>query len=60
MRDVRDVLDDLLLHMTYLEQFISEGHDQFLRDIKTQFAVRLTYELIGEMVKQIPDHLLAT
>ena len=58
MRDVRDILQDIRVHIDYLEQFIAEGHDQFINDVKTQFAVRLAYEVIGDMVKQLPAELL--
>jgi uncharacterized protein with HEPN domain len=60
MRPIRDILNDLLVHIGYLEQFSSEGRDRFLQDIKTQFAVRLAFELVGDLAGQIPDSLLET
>jgi len=59
MRPARIVLDDILRHIDYLQQFVADGEDTFIHDIKTQFAVRLAYQLIGDMVKQLPESLLA-
>lgn len=58
MRPQREVLKDLLTYIGYLEQFAAEGAQVFQSDIKTQLAVRQAYEIIGDLIKQLPDTLL--
>lgn len=58
MRSLRDRLNDLLLQLNDVEAFTKEGHDAFLRDRKTQNAVARCYEIIGEIVKQLPAEML--
>lgn len=58
MKPVRDYLLDLLEYIAYLETFAAEGRTTFDNDIKTQLAVRKAYEVIGEIVKRLPDDLL--
>lgn len=60
MRDTREILEDIIKNISYLEQFIADGEEVFRQDVKTQFAVRHAYEVIGDMVKQLPDNLLET
>ena len=60
MRNYREILSDMVTHIGYLESFTAEGYAHFIADTKTQFAVRLAYEVIGDMVKQLPEELLAT
>ncbi len=59
MKADRDYLLDLLEYIAHLEAFAAEGRDNFYRDIKTQLAVERVYEIIGEVVKRLPDDLLA-
>ena len=58
MRSERDRLNDLLLQLKDVEAFTIEGRDAFLRDRKTQNAVARCYEIIGEIVKQLPAEML--
>ena len=60
MRPLRETLTEALTYIGYLEQFAAEGGDTFYTDIKTQLAVRQAYEIGGDLVKQLPDDLLAT
>ena len=58
MKDEVVYLEDLLAHLQRIGQFTIEGHDAFLTDEKTQFAVIRAYEVIGEIVKRLPQSLL--
>jgi len=57
MRTVKRYLNDMLDHIHYLESF-AVTHVTMLYDIRTQFAVRKAYEIIGEIVKRLPDEVL--
>jgi uncharacterized protein with HEPN domain len=50
-----DYLRDLLDYLSAIEQFTVDGHEAFMSDRKTQFAVIRAYEVIGEIVKRLPD-----
>ncbi|MBK8138699.1 MAG: DUF86 domain-containing protein [Chloroflexi bacterium] len=54
MRTIRERLNDLLIQVKDIEEFTQGGRDFFLRDRKTQNAVARCYEIIGEIVKQLP------
>jgi uncharacterized protein with HEPN domain len=58
-KTTRAYLHDLLAHVADLEQFTAGGRSAFLGDRKTQFAVVRAYEVIGEIVKRLPEDLLA-
>jgi uncharacterized protein with HEPN domain len=58
--ETRKYLEDLLDHISAVAEFTSGGHDAFLEDRKTQFAVIRAYEVIGEITKRIPSELLET
>ncbi len=58
-KTTRAYLRDLLAHVADLEQFTAGGRAAFLQDRKTQFAVVRAYEVIGEIVKRLPEDLLA-
>lgn len=58
-KTTRAYLYDLLAHMADIEQFTAGGRAAFLQDRKTQFAVVRAYEVIGEIVKRLPEDLLA-
>lgn len=60
MRIVRDYLEDLKAEADAVARFTSEGKTQFLQDDRIQYAVMMAYARIGEIVKHIPDDLLAT
>ncbi|MCB9437339.1 MAG: DUF86 domain-containing protein [Anaerolineales bacterium] len=55
----RDHLEDIQHELTLVMQFIQEGKNAFLQDARTQYAVMMAYARIGEIVKQIPDEVLA-
>ena len=59
MKTSRDYLLDLLVYIGYLESFASDGQEFLEKDIRTQLAVSKAYEVIGEILKRIPDSLLA-
>lgn len=59
MKTHRDYLLDLLQYIGYLESFGAEGREQLETDIKTQLAVSKAYEVIGEILKRLPDELLS-
>jgi uncharacterized protein with HEPN domain len=58
LRSLQDRLNDILVQLADVENFTREGRDVFLVDRKTQNAVARCYEVIGEVVKQIPPDLL--
>lgn len=58
MRNEGVLLAEMLLHIGYLEKFALEGKEALYGDIKTQFAIRLAYEIVGDIAKQLPSSLL--
>ncbi|MBZ0316214.1 MAG: DUF86 domain-containing protein [Anaerolineae bacterium] len=60
MTRLRQYLHDLLERIGQIEGFTSGGHDEFMSDIKTQEAVIRAFEVIGEIVKRLPQDLLDT
>ena len=58
MRTLRQHFKGILQQIADVEDFTREGRDVFLNDRKTQNAVARCYEVIGEIVKQIPPELL--
>ena len=60
MRDTRTHLEDLLHEIVVVERFTATGKAEFLADERDQYAVMMAYARIGEIVKQIPNELLAT
>lgn len=59
MKTPRDYLRDVLEYLGYLAAFASEGRQQLETDIKTRLAISKAYEVIGEILKRIPDTLLS-
>jgi uncharacterized protein with HEPN domain len=55
----RDYLYDLIHELTLVARFTRDGKDAFLQDERTQYAVMMAYARIGEIVKQIPNSVLA-
>lgn len=43
--------------MDHISQFTAAGQAAFLTDEKTQFAVIRAYEVVGEIVKRLPESL---
>ena len=58
MRTDEDYIRDILDAIEKIEIFV-EGmdYDEFLKDVKTQYAVVRALEIIGEAVKNISDDL---
>ena len=50
-----DYLRDVLEYLSAIEQFTVDGREAFMNDRKTQFAVIRAYEVIGEIIKRLPD-----
>ncbi len=54
-KEVKDYIEDIIFAMQNAINFV-EGmrYDDFIKDIKTQYAVVRSLEIIGEAAKQIP------
>lgn len=50
-----DYLHDLLQELDDIIAFTIDGKTAFMDDVKTQKAVIRSYEVIGEIVKRLPD-----
>ena len=57
---LRQYLRDLLTYINDIEQFTIGGKSGFVADRKTHYAVIRAYEVIGEIIKRLPDQLLDT
>jgi uncharacterized protein with HEPN domain len=59
-RDYRDFLDDIVGACRSIIQFV-EGYtlEAYLADEKTRYAVMRGFEIMGEAVRHLPDHLKA-
>lgn len=60
MKSVREYLQDALERIERIEKVISKGKAQFLSSDVYQDAVIRNYEVIGEIVKRLPEVLLQT
>ena len=60
MRTAQDYLEDLHAEILQVGEFTAEGKAAFMEDSRNQYAVMMAYMRIGEIVKQLPDELLAT
>lgn len=58
MKPIRDFLLDILIYIGHLEDFTADGNDVIVHDVQARFAVQRAYEVIGEIVKRLPDDLL--
>lgn len=58
MKPLQDYLDDLLVYIVDIETFTATGQEAFNADKKTQLAVMRGYEVIGEIIKRLPQPLL--
>ncbi|MBI5666943.1 MAG: DUF86 domain-containing protein [Chloroflexi bacterium] len=50
-------LNDLLDHLDAVRDFTLDGRETFLLDRRTQMAVIRAYEVVGEIVKRLPQSL---
>ena len=60
MNRIVEYLQDLSTEIHLLESFTADGEQAFYADDRTQYAVMMAYARIGEIVKRLPDSLLAT
>lgn len=60
MTAVRTYLEDILQSITRIEDYTRPGREQFDADTRTQDAVARNFEIVGEVVKRLPDDLLTT
>jgi uncharacterized protein with HEPN domain len=60
MSDTQKYLNDLLEHLNIIQEFTADGREAFTQDLKTQFAVIRAYEIVGEIIKRLPQELLDT
>lgn len=58
MKTSREYLLDMVEYIDKIETFTDEGRDHFYADEKTQMAVIRCYEVIGEIVKRLPEAML--
>ena len=57
-RDIRDYLNDISEMIGDIEDFtVDISYQDFERDKKTLYAVIRCFEVVGEAVKQIPNHI---
>lgn len=52
-------LADILLQIERLEAIEQRGYDAFLSNVDTRAAVQRYFEIIGEIVKRLPENLTA-
>jgi uncharacterized protein with HEPN domain len=58
-KNIRDYLLDMQTYLQDIRQFTDEQQaDAFKADRKTQLAVILAFEVIGEIAKRLPDELI--
>src|SRR5262245_24899902 len=57
VKDEALYVQDILAYLRRISQFTADGHDAFLKDEKTQFAVIRAYEVTGEIIKRLPQPL---
>jgi uncharacterized protein with HEPN domain len=57
MKDSRGYLRDLLTELEDIAAFTSDGREAFVANRMAQKAVMRSYEIIGEIVKRIPQEI---
>ncbi|MBX3064619.1 MAG: DUF86 domain-containing protein [Anaerolineae bacterium] len=57
-KDIRPYLHDLLARASMIRDFTVEGRDEFMTSLKTQESVIRCFEVIGEVVKRLPENIL--
>lgn len=59
MKDERIYLEQILERIAMIEEFTSDGRDDFLQSLKTQEAVIRCFEAVGEVIKRLtPENLV--
>ncbi|MHA1283622.1 MAG: HepT-like ribonuclease domain-containing protein [Promethearchaeota archaeon] len=57
-REVGDYIEDIIQAMNNAVEFIKNmSFNEFIKDIKTEYAITRAIEIIREAVKNIPDEL---
>jgi len=57
-RKVGDYIEDIIEAMNNAMEFVKDmSYDEFVKDIKTTYAVIRAIEIIGEAVKNIPENI---
>jgi len=57
-REIGDYIEDIIEAMTNAMEFIKGmSYEEFVRDVKTVYAVIRAIEIIGEAVKNIPEEI---
>ena len=57
-RDYKDYITDIINSINYINEFTKFlNFDEFLKDVKTQYAVIRCFEVIGEASKRIPEEI---
>ncbi len=57
-REIGDYIDDIIEAMTHAMDFVKDmTYDEFVKDVKTEYAVIRAIEIIGEAVKNIPEEV---
>lgn len=59
MKTIKKYLTDILERIARIEQKIIHGYDEFSHNQDSQDVVIRSYEIIGEIVKRLPDELLS-
>jgi len=58
IRDIKDYVQDIYDAMEAAENFVSDcTFEEFVGDIKTQYAVVRALEIIGEAAKHVPEDI---
>jgi uncharacterized protein with HEPN domain len=58
MNRMLQYLEDLQEQIENIESFTANGKDEFFENKLVQYAVMRCYEIIGEIVKRIPEEIL--
>ena len=59
-RPTAEYLQNFLQELDDVSAFTVEGKDAFMQDVKTQKAVILSYEVIGDIAERLPANLRDT
>ena len=58
-REISVILKDIIDNMDSIEDFVGTiTFDEFIKDLKTQYAVDRCFEIIGEATKQLPENFI--
>ena len=58
-RSEKTIIYDILLNLNSILEFTDEmDFDKFMQDLKTQYAVDRSFEIIGEATRQLPEQFI--